>query len=103
MDNATRKYCFVQWLSLVDSHAFHTAIAAHSADRYVKELDTATVLQLFLYAQLMNASGLRELEIAFRNNAALQQELNLKSISSAQLKSPPSETQLTRGCPAPFT
>jgi Transposase DDE domain/Domain of unknown function (DUF4372) len=85
MDNATWKSCFGQWLSLIDSHSFQASIAAHGADRYVKKLSTAAVLQLFLYAQLTNASGLRELEIAVRNNEALQRELDVESISISQL------------------
>ncbi|KPV45790.1 IS4 family transposase [Alicyclobacillus ferrooxydans] len=85
MDNATLKSCFGQWLSLVDPESLQASIAKHGADRYVKKLSTSAVLRLFLYAQLVNASGLRDLEIAVRNDDALQQELGLDSISISQL------------------
>ena len=85
MDNTTWKSCFGQWLSLVDYNSLQVSIAAHGADRYVKKLSTTALLQIFLYAQLTNASGLRELEIAVRNNEALQRELNVESISISQM------------------
>ncbi len=85
MNNATLKSCFDQWLSLVDYNSLQASIAAHGADRYVKELSTIVLLQIFLYAQLTNASGLRKLEIAVRNNKALQCALNVESISISQL------------------
>jgi hypothetical protein len=85
MDNATWKSCFGPWFSLVDPDSLQASIPKHGAERYVKKLSTVAVLRLFLYAQLVNASGLRELEIAFRNDTALQRELDVQSISFSQL------------------
>jgi len=85
MDNATWKSCFGQWLSLVDPDSLQASITKHGADRYVKKLGTSAVLRVFLYAQLVNAKGLRELEIAVRHDGALQCELDIDSISISQL------------------
>jgi hypothetical protein len=85
MDNATWKSCFGPWFSLVDPDSLQASITKHGADRYVKKLSTAAVLRLFLYAQRVNASGLRELDMAVRNDRALQRELGIESISFSQL------------------
>lgn len=85
MDKATRSSCFGQWISFLNVDQVQSITTRYDANRYVKKLDLWAFLRLFLYAQIHQFKGLRDLEVAVQNNEALQSELGLDSISISQL------------------
>lgn len=85
MDNATRSSCFGQWISFLNVDQVQSIATRYGANRYVKKLDVWAFLRLFLYAQVHQFKGLRDLEVAVQNNEALKSELGLDSISISQL------------------
>jgi IS4 transposase len=84
MDKDTLFSSFGKWLSPICSKTFGNQIANSGQDKYVKKLTTPTYLKLFLYAQLQQSEGLREIADDVLSKE-LQQELGLESISAAQL------------------
>ena len=75
MDNATRSSCFGQWISFLNVDQVQSIATRYdNANRYVKKLDLWAFLRPFLYAQVYQFKGLRDLEITVQNNDELKRE-----------------------------
>lgn len=81
MKSVDQNLVFRQYLSLLPQNKFGCPINNY----HYKKMTDESLVKIFLLAGLFRWESLREIEIGIRSKEAIQQELNLKSISAAQL------------------
>lgn len=87
MDKYNKKSTFTEYLFplALALPVISKAVEVAKIDRYVKKLDSLKFLQLFIYAQLQQIESLTDISLYLKTNKKLQKEINLNSISTAQL------------------
>jgi hypothetical protein len=84
MNKNTLLSSFGKWVAPINSVKFQQRVDEMNQDKYTKKLMTEAYLLLFLHAQLQQREGLRAIADDALNED-FQQELDLTSISAAQL------------------
>lgn len=84
MDKFTRKTSFEQWFSPLNLTLFEEQVKKHQLNYYTKKLYMASLMKLFLYAQLHETEILRALSDAVFSDE-LQSTIGFESISYSQL------------------
>jgi IS4 transposase len=84
MNKDTLLSSFGKWVAPINSVKFQEHVDEMQLDKYGKKLTTQAYLFLFLHAQIQQREGLRAIADDALNED-FQQELNLTSISAAQL------------------
>ena len=85
MDQGTTKTTFTEYLNGLDFLTILREVDRLNLDRYIKKLLTSKFLKLMVYAQTRQVQTLTDLSLHLREELALQQEVGLSSISTAQL------------------
>ncbi|BBH21763.1 hypothetical protein Back11_31080 [Paenibacillus baekrokdamisoli] len=84
MDKNTLFSSFGKWLAPICTKTFTDRVNEINQDKYVKKLTTLAYFKLFLLAELKGRDGLRDIANDVLS-LEIQRELNLPSISAAQL------------------
>ena len=87
MDKGTTKSTFMEYLNGLDYITISREVDRLNLDRYTKKLLTSNLLKRMVCAQTQQVMTLTDLSLHLREEAALQQEIGLSSISTAQLSS----------------
>jgi hypothetical protein len=85
MDKDTTKSTLTEYLIPLNSEFILKHIRSLNLDKYTKKSDITTCSKLFIFAQLNQQKSYTDISLELSNNEMLQQELDLKSISTSQL------------------
>ena len=84
MDKGITKTTFFQLFEPIFQKKFLDSLLTNQVDKYVKKLITIQLIQLFIFAQLHQHKGLREISNQLNNDNS-KKLIDLESISAAQL------------------
>ncbi|WP_035452310.1 IS4 family transposase [Alicyclobacillus herbarius] len=85
MDKGTTRSAFAEYLFPLGAESIRQELNRLRLDRYVKKFGTVPLIGLFVFAQVRQVGSLTDLSLELAANGDVQNELGLKSISTAQL------------------